>query len=60
MEEIIALWSPSGPLSKRTAGLAGHRFVLIENAIYYDPQKLYSDGLWLSLIRLTYQDSIDD
>ena len=60
MEQIIALWSPSGPLSVRTAGLAGHRFVGIENSIYFDPQKLYSDGLWLSLIRLTYQDSIDD
>lgn len=60
MEEIIALWSPNGVLSKRTAGLAGHRFTGIEQPIMFDPQKLYSDGIWLSLIRLTYQDTVDD
>lgn len=60
IEEIIALWSPNGVLSKRTAGLAGHRFIGIEQPIMFDPQKLYSDGIWLSLIRLTYQDTTDD
>jgi hypothetical protein len=60
MEEIIALWSPNGVLSKRTAGLSGHRFIGIEQPIMFDPQKLYSDGIWLSLIRLTYQDTTDD
>jgi len=60
MESIIALWSPAGPLASRTAGLAQHRFVGIEQPILFDPQKLYSDGLWLSLIRLTYFDSVDD
>ena len=60
MEEIIALWSPNGVLSKRTDGLAGHRFIGIEQPIMFDPQKLYSDGIWLSLIRLTYQDTTDD
>ena len=60
MEEIIALWSPNGVLSKRTAGLAGHRFIGIEQPIMLDAQRLYSDGIWLSLIRLTYQDTTDD
>ncbi len=60
MESIIALWSPNGVLSKRTAGLASHRFISIEQPVMFDAQKLYSDGIWLSLIRLTYQDTTDD
>lgn len=58
MEQVIALWSPNGTLSRY--GLAEHRFVGISQAINFDPNKLYNDGVWLSLIQLTYQDSIDE
>ncbi len=58
MEDILELWTPNGVLSK--TGLSDHRFIGIEQPIMFDPQKLYSDGIWLSLIRLTYQDTIDD
>lgn len=58
METIIAMWTPNGPLSQ--CGMADHRFVSIEQAINFDPQKLYDDGIWLSMIRLTYQDTFDD
>jgi len=58
MEDILELWTPNGALAKK--GLSDHRFVSIEQPIMFDPQKLYSDGIWLSLIRLTYQDTTDD
>ena len=58
MEDILELWTPNGALAK--SGLSDHRFVGIEQPIMFDPQKLYSDGIWLSLIRLTYQDTTDD
>lgn len=58
MEDIIDLWSPAGALA--SCGVSDHRFVAIEQPIMFDPQKLYNDGIWLSLIRLTYQDTTDD
>ena len=58
MEDILELWAPNGVVAKN--GRSDHRFIGIEQPIMFDPQKLYSDGIWLSLIRLTYQDTIDD
>lgn len=58
MESVIALWTPNGSLSQ--TGMANHRFVGIEQTINFDPQKLYSEGVWLSMVRLTYQDTVDD
>lgn len=58
MEDILELWTPNGALAK--SGLSDHRFVGIAQPIMFDPQQLYSDGKWLSLIRLTYQDTTDD
>lgn len=57
MEEVIAFWMNGGPLSG--CALAEHRFDTIEQAINFDPQKLYNDGIWLSLVQLTYQDTVD-
>jgi hypothetical protein len=58
METLIALWTPNGPLSR--VGLAEHRFVGIDQAINFDAAKLYNDGIWLSMIQLTYQDTVDE
>lgn len=58
MESVIALWTPNGPL--RHYGMADHRFVSIEQAVNFDAAKLYNDGVWLSIIQLTYQDTFDD
>lgn len=58
MEQIIALWTPNGPLAY--TGMADHAFRGLKQAIDFDPQKLYAEGIWLSMIRLTYQDSVDD
>ncbi|MDA7492690.1 hypothetical protein N8510_01195 [bacterium] len=57
METIISYWSPNGPLSR--CGMAEHRFLSIEQTVNFDPQKLFNDGIWLSLIRLNYQDAED-
>jgi hypothetical protein len=58
MESIIAKWTPDGMF--RHKAMADHRFVSLEQAVQFDVQKLYSEGLWLSLIRLTYQDCLDE
>ena len=58
IETVIALWSPDGVLS--TCGMAGHRFVSIEQSLNFDAEKLFNEGVWLSILRLTYQDTIDD
>ena len=58
MESIIAKWTPDGMF--RHKAMADHRFVLLEQSVQFDVQKLYSEGLWLSLIRLTYQDCLDE
>jgi hypothetical protein len=60
METIIAYWTPNGPLSTARYAMAEHRFVDITQVIQFDPQKMYTDGIWLSMIRLTYQDSVDE
>lgn len=58
MEEVLALWTPDGPL--RFEGMAEHSFVMLEQPTQFDAQQLYTSGLWVSLIRLTYQDSFDE
>jgi hypothetical protein len=58
MEEILELWTPYGPL--RYEGMAEHSFVTVEQPTQFDAQQLYTSGLWVSLIRLTYQDSLDE
>lgn len=58
MEEVIALFIPNGPL--RLTGMAGHRFNAIEQVVQFDPRLLYNDGIWLSIIQLTYTSEEDD
>lgn len=58
MESIIAKWTPGGVF--RNTGMADHRFVSLEQSVQFDVAKLYSEGLWLSLIQLTYQDCNDE
>lgn len=58
MEEILELWTPDGPL--RYEGMAEHSFMTVEQPTQFDAQQLYTSGLWVSLIRLTYQDSLDE
>ena len=61
MESVIALWTKDddgdGPL--RRCGMAGHSFESMEQVIQMDAEKLYSEGIWLSVIQLTYRDSED-
>lgn len=58
MESVIALWTPNGVLSR--CGMAEHRFTGITQAIQFDPDSLYKNGIWLSMVALTYQDTVDD
>lgn len=58
MESVIALWTPAGELGQK--GIAEHRFVRLEQVMQFDVEKLYNDGVWLSLIRLIYEDTVDD
>lgn len=58
VESIIALWSPDGSLRRK--GMADHSFVEIEHPVNFDPRKLYDEGVFLSVLVLTYQDSVDD
>lgn len=58
MESVVALWTPDGPLE--FAGMADHSFAGISQSINFDPQKLYDESIWLSVIQLTYRDTFDD
>ena len=58
MESVIALWTPAGTLGR--SGMAYHSFEQIEQVIQVDQEKLYTDGIYISVIRLTYHDSEDD
>lgn len=58
MESIIAKWTPDGVF--RYAAMADHRFVSLQQTVQFDVSKLYSEGFWLSLIELTYQDCLDE
>tara|TARA_A100001391_G_scaffold202440_1_gene192071 strand:- start:393 stop:887 length:495 start_codon:yes stop_codon:yes gene_type:complete len=58
MEQVIELWTPNGVLSR--AAMADHRFVSITQVIQFDATKLYTDGIWLSMISLEYQDCSDE
>lgn len=58
MESVIDLWTPNGVLAR--CGMAEHRFTDIEQAIQFDAQRLYADGVWFSMIQVTYQDSRDE
>lgn len=60
VEELIALWTPDGPLCGIQAGLANHRFSTIEQPVVFDDQQLYAMGLYVSMIRLTYIDQEDE
>lgn len=57
MEEIIALWIPNGPMQR--LGMAHHRFVGIEQPTAFDPKQLYDNGVWVSILRVMYQDTLD-
>ena len=61
LETVIALWGSTddgdGPL--RNCGMANHSFEDMEQTLQFDPERLYNDGVWLSLVTLTYQDSED-
>lgn len=58
MESVIALWTPNGVLARRA--MADHRFVSITQTMQFDANKLYSDGIWLSMVTLEYQDCSDE
>lgn len=58
MEQVIALWTPNGPLCRRA--MADHRFVSITQAIQVDTENLYSRGIWLSMVSLEYEDCSDE
>lgn len=58
MESIIAKWTPRGPL--RNKGIGDHRLMSISQPTQFDAEKLYGAGLWLSLLRFTFQDSLDE
>ena len=58
MEELIQLWMNNGPLAY--AGIAGHSLQNIEQAVQFDAERLHREGVYLSMIRLTYRDSEDD
>ncbi len=57
-ESIIALWTPSGVLAR--CGMADHRFTDIDQDSAFDPEQLHSHGIWVSMVSLTFQDTIDD
>jgi hypothetical protein len=58
IEQIIGLWTPEGPLTR--AGMAEHSFESIEQVTAFDAQKLYGEGVFLSILQLTYRDSEDE
>ena len=57
MESVIELFMHNGNLSR--CPMANHWLTSITQVIQFDPQKLYADGIWLSVIQLTYRDSED-
>ncbi|MCD0460063.1 hypothetical protein [Roseiconus lacunae] len=58
LEQIIALWINDGPLAN--AGVAEHFPIEIEQSNQFDVERLYSEGVYLSMIRITYRDSEDE
>lgn len=58
VESIIALWTPGGALRRK--GMAEHSFVEIEHPVNFDPRKLYDEGIFLSVLVVNYEDSVDD
>ena len=61
LDDVLALWQKSddGEGALRRQAMAFYRFVQLEQTLNYNPEKLYSDGVWLSMIQLTYQDTRD-
>ena len=57
MEEILALWSPEGPLAY--AGLAEHAFAGIEQPAAFDPKQLYDNGVWVAIAKVMFRDTED-
>ena len=57
-DELIQLWMNNGPLAY--AGIAGHSLQNIEQAVQFDAERLHREGVYLSMIRLTYRDSEDE
>lgn len=57
MESVIDLFIRDGALNQ--IGMAEHRLTTLETAVQLDAQKYYTEGIWLSVIRLTYRDSED-
>lgn len=58
LETLIALWMHGGALAR--GGIANHYPISISQAIQFDPENLYSDGIYLSVIQITYRDSEDE
>lgn len=58
MDSVVSQWVPNGPLSQK--GLAEHSFQMISQPFDFDPKKIRNEGIWLSMIQLTYLDSVDD
>ena len=57
MESVIALFINGGALSR--APMSNHWLNGASQIIQLDAQKFYADGIWLSVIQLTYRDSED-
>ena len=58
VEQLIALWMNRGALWK--VCFAEHRLYDIGQAIQFDPDRLYKEGVYLSMIQLTYRDIEDE
>ncbi|GAA4465420.1 hypothetical protein [Novipirellula rosea] len=58
MEQVIALWTPNGPLSR--CYMAEHWFVSITQPFVLDEKELKDNNNFVLLVQLTYRDSIDE
>ncbi|MEM6468276.1 MAG: hypothetical protein AAF802_01820 [Planctomycetota bacterium] len=56
MQEIIELWSPTGQMSQLASEDFSFRSLEV---VPLDADKLYSSNVYLSIVRLTYYDTLD-
>lgn len=58
IEDILSVWTPCGPLSRGV--IAEHSFVSIGQPYAFDPKQLYQNGVWVSIVEVTYRDCKDN
>ncbi|EMI19090.1 hypothetical protein RMSM_03986 [Rhodopirellula maiorica SM1] len=58
MEQVIALWTPNGVLA--SCGMAEHWFRTITQPFVLDEKELKDNSNFVSLVQLTYTDSLDE